>query len=646
MAHPAGRPALLLARGVLALTATEVVVTALVVGAAGWLAGAWPAAAPPLVWALGAGAAAGLVWAAAEALARRGAWGLALGVVALGLLAPACAQAGDYAALRLESDTSLAALRALLARGAPDASEALATAAAAVCLVGPLLTARAFGTGLAAQVGAALAGAAVWIVAVAHAPMTLDATHVTPYLLLVVPRAVLLPALLALADRLGRSRPEVVDLPPAERATDPAAAHRVAWLARAADEALARGDGGRAAALAAEAHVLRPDRPRALAAARACVAAGRILDGAAYLRGARLAVGDPALADPGLAPLRAEPALWADAAPLARGGRGVVLVVALLAAAALGAAVAPAVLAPDVPAEVARRQVLAWAAGEPFGWLDLAWTLERGYDADGWRAWSMRRVAAARRGRVDVRWQRWAVRERALALWRATRAGYPGARAGFLSLARDRCPEALEAAARDGDPEAGLLWARALRAGVRDLRGKRQPDVPAARAWYRRAAEADPEAARELGQWLIRTSSGPGYAADRAEGAAWLRRAADAGDADALALVADLEAERGRLLRLAAGWLAAPPTDFEPAWLETGEMLLALGEPLAAEACLTQEPPGDASRGRRVRLGLVTAAAGRGATHEALARLGALLPGDLAAGEAERLRARLTGGAP
>ncbi|MCO5169676.1 MAG: hypothetical protein M9894_25340 [Planctomycetes bacterium] len=262
MAHPAGRPALLLARGLLALTATEIAVTALVVGSAAWLAGAWPAVAPPLAWALGAGAAAGVTWAAAEGLARRGRVGLALGLLTLALAAPAVARAGDYAALRLESATSLEALRALLALGAPHPVEALLAASAALCLGGPALALRAGGARLAAQVAAALAGTAAWLAGAAHAPAVLDATHVTPYLLLVVPRATLLPLLLALADRLGReTRP--VEVPAAAPAEGPAAAHRAAWLVGAADEGArpqrrragggARGPGGPRA----------PPRPRA-----------------------------------------------------------------------------------------------------------------------------------------------------------------------------------------------------------------------------------------------------------------------------------------------------------------------------------------------------------------------------------------------
>ncbi|MCO5169677.1 MAG: hypothetical protein M9894_25345 [Planctomycetes bacterium] len=318
---------------------------------------------------------------------------------------------------------------------------------------------------------------------------------------------------------------------------------------------------------------------------------------------------------------------------------------------ALAGAVAPLHVEPEAPAEVVRRRALT--GRDPEAWRALARTLRDGYQGDGWRGWSMRQVAPARAGSIGCRpgWRpgrdasRWLEREQAWALHQAAALGCEASRAAFWRLAERSHQVAFEWPARAGDPEAGLRWARLLRQGtthVYEHPPRREPDVAEARRWYRRlAAAGHAEAARELGDWLLRLPPEQRAATDLLEGVAWLREAARVGDAVAARRLADLEADGARLLRLAARWAAAPPDDFEPAWLETGELLLALGEPLAAEACLGLER--DPAVARRVRVGLVLTAIARGATVEASTRLDGLAPGDLPPDDAARLRARLRG---
>jgi len=103
--------------------------------------------------------------------------------------------------------------------------------------------------------------------------------------------------------------------------------------------------------------------------------------------------------------------------------------------------------------------------------------------------------------------------------WAGVEEGRAALRAGDAAAALREFGEA----ARGGDAEAQYLFATMLKDGV----GLGTPDLPAARAWYERAAAAGHAAAQlDLGYMLFH---GEGAAADREAGMLWYEKAAAQG---------------------------------------------------------------------------------------------------------------------
>lgn len=542
----------IVARGCLAGTACELLLTGLVLLL--WralhgeeVAEVWLQPAPTaLLFALVAGLVAGGAWGVAEAVAGRVAGArraIAAGAAAGLLVALVAPFAGDYAlALRDTGAPADAAAAVVDALSSDLLAPLLLFASGALCLHVPLLAVRRGGEALGREVLAMSAGLVAWLVALTFVGGPFDAQNLSLYLALLLPRVVLFPLALRGADRLTalvsrKVRGEVVDAPRTHgaraqaRTPDAVERHRARLLdarGRSHLEAARRAD---AVADLSEAHALWPTTDRALTLARAHAVAlqtdaalGALEDAAALSEG-RPAAFDGA--DVVWEPLRGHvrfDALVAlvPARPVAgRRWRGAGLLAACWAATLAAGAVAPAALTPGETAEVTRLRVRAAVLGGD-AWLDLARRLEAQAGAGEHGAWV---PGALVRGGLEHPTPRDAGEAVADAYVRAAEAGSPEAMLAASSALgayphrQDEAAAWARRAAESGDPTGMWRWGTILRGGWFGL----APDDDAGCGWWARAAErGQADAMADLARWHARQ--------DDVEGATrWFERAVRAG---------------------------------------------------------------------------------------------------------------------
>lgn len=553
--HDAGQhaphPVRVAARGVLAGLATELLLTAALVGLWRALHGEWG---PPAIFlfALGAGLAGGLGWGVAETVAGRLRWawaGVLAGVLAGAPIAALAPLAGDYVLRLRATGSSLEALEGTLDLLDGEAAGPLATIlVCALCLHVPLLVVRRRGPDLVLEALAMSLGLVAWVVSAAAlrdgALSRVDdpwSAHASIYAVVLLPRAVVLPLLLRAADRAcayvgGRARGADAE-PRAPVATSarrrpptPVERHRARWHDDRAQEHAQAARLTEAAAERARAQALWPTVERALALADAHARALAVepaiaaLEQAAALAGRRPPAFDPT--DACWEPLRGHARFEAltvapsGAAPRALGPTARMGLVAYVVTLTLLAA-APAALWPDEPAEVTRGRVRALLGGGPGAWREVGEALEigavGGFAGSEWTPGRFVTLGATKPEPAP---------ERVLEVY--LRAGEGGDAEGMLRAsdalacyperraeAADWCRRAAEA----GHPRGMWRWGTMLRGGWFGL----MPDDAAGRAWWVRAAEAGhPEAQVDLARWHARRG-------DLTQADAWYARAAASG---------------------------------------------------------------------------------------------------------------------
>lgn len=547
---PPPHDARVLARGVLAGAATEVLLGAALLLLWRALYGRVPpAAAALLLFSLGAGLTAGLAWGIAEVAARRVArpWlGATLGLLVGAALAAGAPLAGDYVLQLQKTGSSMKALDALLASLRPAPSPWLFLSGA-VCLYGPLLAVRRLGEGftreaLAMSLGLLAWGLALEAAAFAGADVSVGPLNLSLLLVLLLGRALVVPLALRGADRLcvalgRRARGEVAGprrQAPTVAARTPGAIERT--RARSHDERAsahqAEGLFAEAATARAAAFDLWPTPERAVWLARAHASALAVepalaaLEDAAALAGARATSFDPA--EPSWEPLRGHARFEAlassrQAASRRAPGPGARLLLTIYVTTLALASAAPVVLAPTESAELTRLRLRAWLTGDGAAWWSLGQQLAAGAPVSrprpslGWTPGLLVRLKTTFPSPAP---------ELALgAFLRSAEAGHaPGMVrvAEALSCYPDRQVQAAgwcRRAAERGDPEGMWRWSRMVRGGWFGMAS----DQVSGGEWLQRAADAGcAEAQVDLGRVLARRG-------EREAARAWFERASAAG---------------------------------------------------------------------------------------------------------------------